>query len=75
MKLNNIWRLIVGAVLFCLALQFSPWVLDQNKLEPYFLGMPFTLSFGILISLLLVLLTAVGGYVFSKLKSDELKEE
>ena len=75
MKLNNIWRLIVGAVLFCLALQFSPWVLDQNKFEPYFLGMPFTLWFGILITLLLVLLTAVGGYVFSKLKSDELKEE
>ena len=75
MKLNNIWRLIVGAVLFCLALQFSPWVLAQNKLEPYILGMPFTLWFGILITLLFVLLTAVGGYVFSKLKSDELKEE
>jgi hypothetical protein len=39
------------------------------------LGMPFTLWFGILISLLLVLLTALGGYVFSRLKSDELKEE
>ena len=75
MKLNNIWRLIVGAVLFCLALQFSPLVLAQNKLEPYILGMPFTLWFGILITLLLVLLTAVGGYVFSRLKSDELKEE
>ena len=75
MKLNNIWKLIVGAVLFCLALQFSPLVLAQNKLEPYILGMPFTLWFGIFITLLLVLLTAVGGYVFSKLKSDELKEE
>ena len=75
MKLNNIWRLIVGAVLFCLALQFSPLVLAQNKLEPYILGMPFTLWFGIFITLLLVLLTAVGGYVFSRLKSDELKEE
>ena len=75
MKLNNIWKLIVGAVLFCLALQFSPLVLAQNQLEPYILGMPFTLWFGILITLLLVLLTAVGGYVFSKLKSDELKEE
>ena len=75
MKLNNTWRLIVGAVFFCFAVQFSPWVLAQNKLEPYFLGMPFTLWFGILITLLLVLLTAVGGYVFSRLKSDELKEE
>ena len=28
-----------------------------------------------LITLLLVLLTAAGGYVFSRLKSDELKEE
>ena len=42
---------------------------------PYFLGMPFTLWFGILISLLIVLLTALGGYVFSRLKSDELNEE
>lgn len=75
MNLKNTWRLIVVAVLFCSVLQFSPWALAQNKLEPYLLGMPFTLWFGILITILLVLLTAAGGYVFSRLKSDELKEE
>ena len=75
MKLKNAWRLIVVAVFGCAAIQFSPWILEQNKVDPYLLGMPFTLWFGILISLLLVLLTALVGYVFSRLKSDELKEE
>lgn len=75
MKIKNVWRGILAAVFLCSALQLSPWVLAQNKLEPYFLGMPFTLWFGILITILLVLLTALGGVVFSRLKSDELKEE
>ncbi|MDA0201453.1 MAG: hypothetical protein O2878_08005 [Bacteroidetes bacterium] len=75
MNLKNTWRLIVGAVFICSVLQFSPWALAQNKLEPYLFGMPFTLWFGILITLLLILLTAVGGYVFARLKSDEIKEE
>ena len=75
MNLKNTWRLIVFGVFGCAVIQFSPWVMEENKLEPYFLGMPFTLWFGILITLLLVLLTAFGGYVFSKLKSDELEEE
>ncbi len=69
------WRAIVVAVFFCAAIQFSPWVIENKKIAPYFLGMPFTLWFGILISLLLVILTALGGYVFSRLKSDELKED
>ena len=75
MKLKNVWKTIVVAVFGCTAIQFSPWALEENKVDPYLLGMPFTLWFGILISLLLVLLTALGGYVFSRLKSDELKEE
>ena len=75
MNLKNIWRYIVVAVFICSAIQFSPLVLEENKIEPYFLGMPFTLWFGILISLLIVLLTALGGYVFSRLKSDQLKGE
>ena len=69
------WRIIVIAVFICSIVQFSPWVLDENMNAIYFLGMPFTLWFGILISLLIVLLTALGGYVFSRLKSDELKKE
>ena len=64
----------MGSVFFCIAIQFSPWILEENKQYPYLFGMPFTLWFGILISLLLVLLTALGGYVFSRLKSDELNE-
>jgi len=75
MDLKYVWRVIVVAVFLCAAIQFSPWVLEQNKIDPYFLGMPFTLWFGILISLIVVLLTALGGVVFSRLKEDELKEE
>ena len=49
--------------------------MNENKIVPYFLGMPFTLWFGILISLLIIILTAIGGYVFSRLKSEELKDD
>ena len=75
MNLKYVCRTIVVAVLWVTAIQFSPWVLEQNKIDPYFLGLPFTLWFGILISLIVVLLTALGGSVFSRLKEDELKEE
>lgn len=75
MNLKNIWRYIVVAVFLCAAIQFSPLVLEENKIEPYFLGMPFTLWLGIIMCLLVILLTAIGGYVFSKLKSEELKED
>ena len=68
MNLKNIWRIIVIAVFLCSAIH-------ENKIAPYFLGMPFTLWFGILISLLIIILTAIGGYVFSRLKSEELKED
>ena len=75
MNYKSAWRAIVIAVFICSIVQFSPWVLEEKMNAPSFLGMPFTLWFGILISLLIVLLTALGGYVFSRLKSDELKEE
>ena len=75
MNLKYIWRIIVIAVFLCAAIQFSPFVMDENKIAPYFLGMPFTLWFGILISLLIIILTAIGGYVFSRLKSEELKDD
>lgn len=75
MNYKSAWRVIVISVFICSIIQFSPWVLEEKINAPYFLGMPFTLWFGILISLLIVLLTALGGYVFSRLKSDELKEE
>ena len=75
MNFKNIWKIIVVAVFLCAAIQFSPLVMDQNKIAPYFLGMPFSLWFGILISLLIIILTAIGGYVFSRLKSEELKDD
>ena len=74
MNLKYIWRIIVLAVFLCAAIQFSPLVMDENKIAPYFLGMPFSLWFGILISLLIIILTAIGGYIFSRLKSEELKD-
>lgn len=75
MNSKYIWRIIVIVVFLCAAIQFSPLVMDENKILPYFLGMPFTLWFGILISLLIIILTAIGGYVFSRLKSEELKDD
>ena len=75
MNYKSAWRAIVITVFICSIVQFSPWVLEGKTIEPYFLGMPFTLWFGIIMCLLVILLTAIGGYVFSKLKSEELKED
>ena len=60
------WKLIViGVILLCIA-SVSPWIIVPHKTEPYWLGMPFALWTSILFTVFIVLLTAIGGIVFSQ---------
>ncbi|MGA1029602.1 MAG: hypothetical protein ACO3SY_02740 [Flavobacteriaceae bacterium] len=65
------WRLIVLGVVVLGIASVSPWLIQPNKVEPYWLGMPFALWTSILLTLLIIGLTALGGLVFTK--KQELK--
>lgn len=66
-----IWRLSVAAVFILIVLTLSPLVTAAGKTEPFFMGMPFTLWLSILLTILLVVLTYVGGIVMPNDKEDE----
>lgn len=57
------WRLTAGTALVLVLLSLSPLVLYPGKINPKFLSMPFTLWVSILITILLVVLTYVGGRI------------
>jgi hypothetical protein len=42
---------------------FSPLVIPAHESQPFFLGMPYTLWTGILVSFILLALTIVGSWV------------
>jgi len=60
------WKLIVIAVFLLGVASVSPWVISPHKMEPYWLGMPFALWSSILFTLLIIILTGLGGIVFSR---------
>lgn len=58
-----VWRITCALVVLFTILAFSPLVIPNGKFQPEFLGMPYTLWMGILVSLILVTLTYVGTKV------------
>lgn len=65
-KRNKQWRIIVIAALTLTILAFSPLVLKPGKIEPTLLSMPFTLWVSIVITIVLVILTYIGGRIYLK---------
>ena len=49
---------------------FTPLVLKEGKIEPKLFSMPYTLWVSILITILLVVLTYIGGRVLLKDKEE-----
>lgn len=65
-RVEQYWKFIViGVILFGIA-SVSPWIIKPNKIEPYWLGMPFALWTSILFTIFIVFLTAIGGIIFSQ---------
>ncbi|MGB1019900.1 MAG: hypothetical protein ACPGVF_02235 [Flavobacteriaceae bacterium] len=65
-KVERQWKLIVIGVILLGIASVSPWIIAPHKVEPYWLGMPFALWTSILFTVFIILLTAVGGVVFSR---------
>lgn len=64
MKYNKLlWRICVAAVILIVAVTFSPLIIAPGKISPALFGMPFTLWTSIITTVLLVVLTYLGGRV------------
>lgn len=55
------WRLTSLAAVALIIITFTPIVIAPGKIDPKFLSMPYTLWVSILITILLVVLTYIGG--------------
>jgi len=57
------WAVTVAVAVFLVVISFTPLVMQDGKTEPRLLAMPFTLWVSILITILLVVLTWIGGFL------------
>jgi len=72
MKSNKrIWKLCVTAVILIIILTFSPIITGDGKINPFLFGLPFTLWMGILLTILLVVITYIGGSVLPDEEEDK----
>ena len=60
------WRITAALAVTLILVTFTPLVISPGKIEPKFLSMPFTLWLSILITILLVVLTYIGGKIHLK---------
>lgn len=71
---NRKWLIIKILAIFISFLAYTPLVIPQNIIKPFFLGMPYTLWIGIIISITLIILTILGAIFapnIDKTKSTE----
>lgn len=57
------WRIIAAVAVFLILLTFTPVIIAPGKTEPRLFAMPYTLWTSILITIILVVLTYLGGRV------------
>jgi cytochrome c biogenesis factor len=73
MKNNKfLWRSCVVAVALIIVATYSPLVMKVGKIEPFFMGMPYTLWLSILLTVLLVVLVYIGGMAMPNDEEGEL---
>jgi hypothetical protein len=60
---NNkwVWRGSVLLAVLIILTMYSPLVIKEGKLEPFFLGLPYTLWMSMALTIAIVLLTYIGG--------------
>lgn len=57
------WRIIAAVAVFLILLTFTPVIMEPGKTDPRLFAMPYTLWTSILITIILVVLTYLGGRV------------
>lgn len=67
----NISRTICGATLFLSFVAFSPLVIPVGIFEPLFIGLPYTLWVGFLVSFGMLLLIIAGAISFPSEEKGE----
>lgn len=60
------WRITAATAVILILITFTPLVIAPGKIEPKLFSMPYTLWMSILITIILVVLTYVGGRVHLK---------
>jgi Na+/melibiose symporter-like transporter len=63
MKNKRYWRIIATMAILLILITFTPLVIAPGKTDPKLFSMPYTLWMSILITVVLVVLTYVGGRV------------
>lgn len=58
---KQVWQICIVAVVFIIILTFSPLVTGKGKINPFILGLPYTLWMGILLTVVLVVITFIAG--------------
>lgn len=71
MNKKLIWRICVAAVILIVILTYSPLITGNGKIEPFLFGLPFTLWMGILLTIVLVIITYIGGSVLPDEEEDQ----
>lgn len=66
MKQKLYWRITAGVAVILILITFTPLVIAPGKIDPKLFSMPYTLWVSILITILLVVLTYIGGRVHLK---------
>ncbi len=60
------WRITALIAVILIVLMFTLIILLPEKVKPQLFSMPFTLWLGILITIVLVILTYIGGRIYLK---------
>lgn len=55
------WKITAATAVFLILITFTPLVIAPGKIEPRLFSMPYTLWTSILITIILVMLTYIGG--------------
>lgn len=72
MSKKTIWRLCCILTILVLILTFTPVFTPDGKIEPRLFGMPYTLWMGLLQSIILIVLTAIGAWSHPGRREDEI---
>jgi hypothetical protein len=63
MKKKLYWRITTALAVMLILITFTPLVIAPGKITPTLFSMPYTLWVSILITILLVVLTYIGGRI------------
>jgi len=66
MKRKLYWRITAAIAVILIFITFTPLVIAPGKIEPKLFSMPYTLWMSIFITMILVVLTYIGGRVHLK---------